>query len=275
MTAPVIRTLTLPEIETLVSWAAAEGWNPGPADAAAFHAADPDGFLGAFVDGEMAAGISAVAYGETFGFIGLYIAKPEFRGRGIGRTIWDAGMKRLEGRTVGLDGVPEQQSNYRSLGFVDAYQSVRLSGRPSLPATRLNVIDGVSIEDALALDRLCFPAPRESFLRAWLKPPRIVRAVTDGNGLRGYGVIRPCIDGHKIGPLFADDLDVAIAILGSLIDAVDGAVQIDAPLSNPRFTHTLLAAGMTPGFSTARMYRGQAPRLHMNRVFGVTTLELG
>ena len=115
MTSPVIRVLSLPEVETLVSWAAAESWNPGIGDAAAFYAADSDGFLGAFVDGEMAAGISAVAYGKTFGFIGLYIAKPEFRGRGLGRAVWDAGMKRLEGRTVGLDGVPEQQANYRSI----------------------------------------------------------------------------------------------------------------------------------------------------------------
>ena len=40
----------------------------------------------------MAAGISAVVYGRTFGFIGLYIAKPEFRSRGFGCAVWDDGM---------------------------------------------------------------------------------------------------------------------------------------------------------------------------------------
>ncbi|TIT76763.1 MAG: GNAT family N-acetyltransferase, partial [Mesorhizobium sp.] len=68
-----IRTLTASEVETLIDWAAAEGWNPGIGDAAALRAADPEGFIGAFVGGEMMAGISAVAYGAGFGFIGLYI----------------------------------------------------------------------------------------------------------------------------------------------------------------------------------------------------------
>src|SRR5687767_13477747 len=110
--SPKIRPLTLPEVETLVDWAAGEGWNPGRNDAAAFHAADPDGFLGGFVGGEMVSGISAVAYGADFGFIGLYICRPDMRGKGYGRAVWDAGMARLEGRTVGLDGVPAQQANY-------------------------------------------------------------------------------------------------------------------------------------------------------------------
>jgi hypothetical protein len=32
---------------------------------------------------------------------------------------------------------------------------------------------------------------------------------------------------------------------------------------------------MTPVFSTRRMYRGPAPVLDLERVYGVTTLELG
>ena len=96
-----IRTLTLPEIETLVDWAAAEGWNPGLADAAAFQAADPRGFMGAFVGAAMVAGISAVAYGEDFGFIGLYICRPDSRGEGHGKAVWEAGMARLAGARSG------------------------------------------------------------------------------------------------------------------------------------------------------------------------------
>lgn len=275
MTAPVIRTLTFAEVETLVSWAAAEGWNPGPGDAVAFHAADPDGFLGAFVDGEMAAGISGVAYGERFGFIGLYIARPAWRGRGLGRAVWDAAMARLDGRTVGLDGVPEQQANYRSMGFVPAYETVRLTGTPPPDPSGLAVTDAVSAGAIAALDALCFPAPRDAFLARWIAPPRIVRAVAGPSGLRGYGAIRPCHDGHKIGPLFADSIEVARALLAALADAVGGPVQLDAPLLHPAFTDSLLAAGMVPGFSTARMYKGPPPAIDMTRVFGITTLELG
>lgn len=92
-----IRTLALDEVETLVDWAAAEGWNPGLGDAAAFQAADPEGFIGAFVGGEMVGGISAVAYGDDFGFIGLYICRPDRRGEGHGKAVWDAGMPAWRG----------------------------------------------------------------------------------------------------------------------------------------------------------------------------------
>ena len=102
-----IRRLDLAEIGTLLDWAAAEGWNPGLNDAVPFQAADPDGFFGAFVDGTMVAGIAAVAYDETFGFIGLYICHPDWRGQGHGKAVWDAGMAYLGTRTIGLDGVPE------------------------------------------------------------------------------------------------------------------------------------------------------------------------
>jgi hypothetical protein len=44
-----------------------------------------------------------VRYDSSFGFLGFYIVKPEMRGRGYGYQIWQAGMERLEGCTVGLD----------------------------------------------------------------------------------------------------------------------------------------------------------------------------
>jgi hypothetical protein len=92
-----IRSLTLQEAAKLVEWAGPEGWNPSPADAPAFFAADRQGFIGCFVDGELASGISAIAYGETFGFIGLYITRPDFRGKGYGLKVWNAAISRLAG----------------------------------------------------------------------------------------------------------------------------------------------------------------------------------
>jgi hypothetical protein len=271
-----IRALDAAEVETLVGWARVEGWNPGIGDAAAFHAADQDGFLGAFVDGEFVAGISAVAYGETFGFIGLYICRPEFRGQGHGKAVWDAGMERLAGRTIGLDGVPEQQANYASMGFAKAYETVRMTGMP--PATGEEGIAEVSLDvsgELRALDRLCFPEARDRFLAAWLAPPRqALVAVVDGH-VAGYGVVRRCEEGHKVGPLFAQSEAVAGRLLSALAKRAGGPVQVDVPASQPGFGGILRDAGMTPGFSTARMYRGEPPSIATDKVFGITTLELG
>ncbi len=96
-----IRTMTEDEVGLAIEWAALEGWNPGLNDAACFYAADPEGFLVGLLDGEPVAAISAVCYGDTFGFLGLYIVKPQYRGRGFGLRIWKAAMDRMRGRNIG------------------------------------------------------------------------------------------------------------------------------------------------------------------------------
>src|SRR5690606_18706941 len=202
----IIRTLTLDEIGVLLDWAAAEGWNPGLGDALTFHAIDPAGFIGAFVDEVMVAGIAAVAYDRQFGFIGLYICHPRRRGQGHGRAVWDAGMAHLAERTVGLDGVPEQQANYRSMGFREAYQTVRMSG--VLPPAKLKRT--AEFREIANYDRNCFPAERSDFLKGWTRLPNLCAGAWRDEVLRGYAVLRPCREGHKLGPLFADETAVAL-----------------------------------------------------------------
>lgn len=268
-----IRNLGRTELETMLDWAAEEGWNPGNADALAFHAADPNGFFGAFVDGRMAAGIATVAYDEHFGFLGLYICHPDFRGRGLGRAVWDAGMAYLGNRTIGLDGVPAQQANYARMGFVPAYGTTRWSGNAANITSDLPVIPvgPHHIEAISALDAACFPAPRPRFLEHWLSPPHTALVIPPIGPLEGFAVCRPCREGRKIGPLFSPDTRQALA----LVAATATQVQIDVPDAQTAFTAALAAAGFTPSFSTARMYRGPAPRTAMDQVFAVTSLELG
>lgn len=266
-----IRTLTWSEIETLIDWAAGEGWNPGLHDARAFQAADPSGFLGAFVGDTMVAGISGVAYDDRFGFIGLYICHPDWRGQGHGKAVWDAAMTYLGNRTIGLDGVPEQQANYASMGFASAYDTMRWSG--TLPAAERHpglrpLTDPAEIA---ALDRRCFPAPRPAFLNHWVAPPHRSVVLERNGNVVGWAVSRPCRNGSKIGPLFAVDLEGAVALVRSF----SGDVHIDVPAAQQDFAATLSSLGFEPSFRTSRMYRGAAPLLDLSLVYGVTSLELG
>jgi ribosomal protein S18 acetylase RimI-like enzyme len=276
-THSTIRALTFSEVEQLVDWARIEGWNPGLADAPALHAADPQGFIGCFVSGEMAAGISAVCYGSDFGFIGLYITQPDFRGKGFGRKVWDAGMAHLDGRTIGLDGVPEQQANYRSMGFEPAYETFRWSG--SLAGSRdaevAAITDGL-VPAVLDYDQAFFPAERGTFLREWLKPPRAAMIIVCDGNVTGYAVCRKCHDGYKIGPLFAQTAADAQMLLSACAAEIGTeTMHVDVPASQTEFSAYLKAHRFVKGFTTARMYRGPAPAVRMPGVFGITTLELG
>ena len=100
-----IRMMSPAEVDRALAWAAEEGWNPGLEDADAFRSADPDGFLLAVEDATPIGCIAAVRYGASFGFLGLYIVRPDHRGRGVGITLWRAALERFAGRVIGLDGV--------------------------------------------------------------------------------------------------------------------------------------------------------------------------
>lgn len=208
MTGFEIAGASAADMEMIRGWADEEGWNPGDSDRFAFAVADPEGFLVGRLDGEPAACISAVRYGAGFGFIGFYIARPDFRGRGYGIRLWRAGMERLDGRLVGLDGVVEQQDNYRKSGFRSAWNNIRVEGVPQ-GVDGADGGGGVEIVDAATLpfgllaayDRRFFPAPRDAFLSAWTGlPGRTALAAVRGGRIEGLGVIRPCSAAHRIGP---------------------------------------------------------------------------
>ena len=93
--------------------------------------------------------------------------------------------------------------------------------------------------------------------------------------LAAWGVIRPCRNGHKIGPLVADNREDAETVFAALIAHVDGEVFLDVPQPNTQALALAEAHGLSPVFETARMYTGAIRELALERVFGVTTFELG
>ena len=276
-----IHRMTRDDVDTAVEWAAAEGWNPGLHDAACFRAADSGGFLGGFLGDELVATISVVKYRTSFGFLGLYIVKPSYRGHGYGLRLWNAGIAHLGQRTIGLDGVVAQQENYRRSGFAFAYRNIRYEGTGQIRATQsreLVPLSSVRFEGVHDYDRSVFLADRARFLRCWIAQQQSTALGFLRNGtLAGYGVIRPARTGFKIGPLFADDADCAQALLNGLVARVpgDSVYYFDVPEINRAAVALAERHGMTIVFETARMYAGRAPDVPIQRVFGVTTFELG
>jgi hypothetical protein len=189
-------------------------------------------------------------------------------------------MARLGTRNVGLDGVLAQQRNYERSGFAVAHYHIRYQGEGGgqSPAGVVR-LSAVPFEDVLAYDRGCFPAPRPTFLRAWLSLPESVAlgCLREGR-LAGFGVAHRGVEGFKIGPLFADDLLAAELLLRGLTAETGGAsFSLDAPddAENPAAAPLVGRFGMREVFHTARMYTRGRPRLNAGRVFGITSLELG
>jgi len=268
------------EIAIAADWAAVEGWNPGVADAACFATVDPEGFLIGELDGAPAATVSCVNYDARFAFLGFYIVREDVRGRGYGLRIWNAAIAHAGARVIGLDGVVAQQENYKKSGFALAYANVRFGGTvaaPAAPPASVIPLFEVPFASLEADDTTVFPAPRPAFLRAWIgSPGHLGRALVRDDRLAAWGVIRPCRTGFKIGPLVADDRTAAEAVLTALLAGVGGGeIFLDVPSVNRDAVSLARDLRLAPVFETARMYTGAIPPLRLERVFGVTTFELG
>ncbi|MFI6346866.1 GNAT family N-acetyltransferase [Streptomyces sp. NPDC050560] len=264
----------------ITGWAADEGWNPGLTDATAFFAQDPDGFLIGRIDGSPVSAISLVHYGDDYAFLGHYLVRPDLRGRGLGIATWKAAIARAKDRTIGLDGVVAQQHNYRRSGFSPAHRTHRYTGpAPRYVPTPEGVVPAATVDrdTLLAYDGACWPADRPRFLDQWLTAPgHRALARLDGTTLTGFGVIRPARDSYRVGPLFADTPDDARALLDGLTAGTGrSGIALDVPDSHPEATALATGLGLTPTFETARMYTGPVRPVAEDRVYAVTTLELG
>jgi len=277
-----IRTMHKNEIADIaIAWAKDEGWNPGLYDAECFYAADPKGFFVGELDKKPISCISAVRYDKKFGFLGFYIVKPHYRGNGYGITIFNKALQYMGKRNIGGDGVLRRIGDYKKLGFKPAYKNRRYRGYGTGSKTPINGLQKTTEVDFAALcayDAAIFPAKRHLFLKYWLKQPGTKSYVYTLNGIiLGFGVIRPCFEGYKIGPLFADDSAVATKIFGVLVGSVQKNEKIffDVPEINPSAITLAQKYNMRVVFETMRIYSCRQPQTKSAKIFGLTSFELG
>lgn len=280
----VIRPMRRDEVDLLLDWAELEGWNPGVHDAELFWDTDPGAFLAAELRGKFIGGGSVMSYGGTYGFMGFFIMRPEYRLRGFGARLWHERTRRLQqrletGATIGIDGAFALEHFYAAAGFRRATRDLRFEGTagPVQSPHGIVALGEVSFDEVAAYDRRHFPAPREDFLKRWIaQPDSLAIGLRRDGALAAMGVMRRGRVGHRIGPLFADDAAAAEDVFIALTGAVSGdRVFLDVPEDN----HDALALAyrhhMVESFGCARMYLGPRPGVADRQVFGVTSFELG
>ncbi len=272
------RNATLKELDTILEWAALEGWNPGLEDAHAFFAADPKGFFVATDQkDEPIASISVVNHTSDFAFLGLYIVTPAFRGKGTGFALWQHALDHAGGRTIGLDGVETQQENYRISGFKSAGGTTRFTGH--CKGQQRETIRKANEEDfkhLVWLEGRASGVEKPKYLTAWFSntATRTTFVLETQNEITGFATIRACRSGSKIGPLVATDATVARHLISHAATKFDGPVTVDAPNTATGLKQICHQLGLEPGFQTARMYKGELLDTRPG-FFAVTTLELG
>ncbi len=274
----MIRPMTREEMDLALRWAAEEGWNPGIHDAEAFYQACPSGFFVADRGGEVVGTVSLVSYPGDMSFAGFLMVRPDMRGRGVGGLLIRHLLEAGNDRNIGGDGVPAMLPTYIGKGFKFAYWHHRFQG-----VGGGNAVGGpaeladTSFEELVRYDKSIFLAPREDFLRAFLRQEGTRTLVSIESGrIDGYGAIRPCQAGYRVGPLFADDRATAERILRALIATIPGEPYfLDVPEPNAHGMALAHDLGLVDVSQAGRIYSKSVPDVPLVRVFGTASLELG
>jgi len=274
-----VRNMRPDEVHIPIEWAREEGWNPGIHDGESQYPADPEGWF-CVLTNDMIIGVGAVTnYDEKFSFMGYFIVKVGYRQTYAGIALIKAFLRHAGGRNLGIDGVFELQQRYSdSLGMKFAYRNIRWEGiATGIPQPDLVPAPELPFEDLIDYDSCHFPAVRRVFLEQWINmPDSYSLACVEGRKIIGYGTIRKCFNGHKIGPLFAGNPVIAEKIFQGLTSFVTGEpVFLDTPEPNGAAMALARRHGMEQVFGTARMYSNYIPDMPLDEIFGVTTFEMG
>ncbi|KTC85185.1 GNAT family N-acetyltransferase [Legionella brunensis] len=276
-----VEHMTEAEVKYAIDWAAQEGWNPGLHDANCFYQTDPQGFFAGKLNGKIIAVGSAVIYDEHFAFCGFYIVDQAYRGEGFGLALTKTRLAYIGDRNAGLDGVVHMVDKYARLGYKIAHNNGRYTGKLPLGIKKVDSditpLIAVDFDLLLKYDRQHFPALRETFLKCWINQPEGASLGYVSNGeLCGYGVIRACQKGFKIGPLFAASPEVAEKLFLNLVSYAKGKeFYFDIPENNPYAKALVKKYQLQKVFETARMYLKGEPQLPIENIYGITSFELG
>jgi GNAT superfamily N-acetyltransferase len=275
--------MTTDEVNDIaIRWAVQQGWNPGLHDGETFAKADANAFWVGLLDGQPIACISLANYHHSIGFIGFYLVHPDYRHQGYGLQLWKHAIAAQEVKVLAGDGVMEQLDNYQRSGFEFAWMNARYtSTHADLPFDKSPFIrkyDSTAYEEVLTYDTKHFGTQRAAYLSAWLEMPdsHSLAYRIDGQ-VMGMGTIRKCLNGWKIGPLFADSFDVALMLFTELSMQAESGDELflDIPEANPHALELVHRIGMKSVFKTARLYKGGIPALPIENIYGITSFEFG
>jgi GNAT superfamily N-acetyltransferase len=261
------------------------GWNQVAADwrlmierGCAFGIRDPSG--------PWIATALVLPLGPAITWVSMVLVTRSARRRGLGTRLLERCLAEVEqqGVAAGLDATELGRPVYLPLGFRDVYPLSRWRLDPG-PRSAVEPPPGIRVRRASPADLLpilALDSARTGFARAatlahlLARAPSLAQVAERGDGsLAGYALGR---DGHAVlhvGPLVADDEDIALALLASAVGRVTQSVILDVPDRHEKLRGWLTAHGGIAPRGFMRMLRGSFPPLDdASRLFALAGPEL-
>lgn len=244
-----------------------EGWITGEWELAFLIKNYPDGCLVVFDAGQPTAFITAIRYADS-AWIGNLLVLPEYRCRGIGRSLLEKVLASLDCsgcETVWLTASAAGAHLYRTLGFVqiDGVQRWKGSGSAAIGGAK-----PASTAAAATIDHLGWGDNRRAIFEAQPENCRCFSAQD------GFLVQSSSADGRQLGPWGALTDETAAHLLEAAIggDVTGGEIFLDVPEKNQAAAKLLSARGFSVSGSTLLMYRGRVPEYRPKYIYSLASM---
>ena len=260
-----LRRMTAADLPFADSLRNLAGWNQTMQDWARLLALSPEGCFIAEWNGTAAGTATTICYGQELGWIGMLLVHPDFRRRGIGRSLLDRCLEYLRGCDVGcikLDATSEGKLLYDRLGFQEEWPLTRWEchhfQRPtSVAGTEVRPYTNADAEPVEQLDRKAFGAPRPELSQS-LFAGECERLVHQTNrGITGYVTLREGARALYLGPLVASSSSSGDLLINTLLFRATGnAIFWDIPDANAAAVAFAQELGFTAQRHLVRMFLG-------------------
>lgn len=206
-----------------------------------------------------------IAYPGFFSWVGMVLVDPAYRGKGIGTQLLKAALTYAQPKgPVLLDATALGQNLYHTLGFQDMGEIARLE---LVAPHKLRIheernirrVENEVLPRLMEYDQSKVLFQRSAVLEDMIRrEPAYAFVAYEHEQMTGYVVGRTGSRFHHIGPLLADGLEVAQALLvHALAAAPPSPVIIDVPLRNRGWHDWLLQQGGSVQRSFSRMCLGK------------------
>jgi ribosomal protein S18 acetylase RimI-like enzyme len=211
------------------------GWNQVEADWR-YMLENGAGYGRTNADGKLVASAMSVSHG-AFAWVCMVLVSPDYRRRGLASDLMRRVIDDLRARDIvaGLDATPDGREVYKLLGFEDIYRIERMWAARVTPSdenggtpVRITPMTAAEIDEVAEYDAPGFGADRRALL-AHLRDRAPERAFVAraGQWLAGFVLARDGLAAMQLGPVVAEDPDIAIALARHALDGYRGAAVID------------------------------------------------
>ena len=183
----------------------------------------------------------AITVSEHLALVGPLVTREGFRGNGYGARLLAATMEKLGDRNIGLDAVEGKETLYQKPSFgnfkISSFK-IETYYVPVATVKEINLAPDVELflekmtrdtmPEILEYDASFMPIPRKRYMERWLQMAALTGTVVlakRDQRIVGYGAVYKSHNCESVGPLYANDINIAQALLKSLAQNLsDGSI---------------------------------------------------